>query len=290
MMLAAGITRGQHHEQGWNSVLYDQVTLALDTISTVWRRENLGEPHNVFVDTRYWLDEEGERQALQSAGDDMAMHGLLMAATCRPISGRPWRSGPAERGVLRLDRGGAERRTRGQQHRGAGRVGRQDGVLAIRDGDQVTLGPCSADGLAETLVDRMPNVPAGHGRSVNLPEREMRQLRARRGKGAPGETSTLSAEAFNVFPRQSMAEDARDLFTVLELPRSGGGELYAAARARSGERRRYAHPLVYMDTEQGRWITQLSGDQPGERWMVAAPAGRSLLISKLHEMRSHIDV
>jgi hypothetical protein len=284
------ITHGQHHEQGWNSVLYDQVTLALDTISTVWRRENLGEPHNVFVDTKYWLDEDGERQALQSAGDDMAMHGLLMGRDLSPdfretleILARPsveyfgWIAVVPDN-----ERQGSNIAVL------AASVG-QDGVLAIRDGDQVTLGPCSADGLAETLVDRMPNVPAGHGRSVNLPEREMRQLRARRGKGAPGETAALSAEAFNIFPRQSMAEDARDLFTVLELPRQGGGELYTAARARSGERRRYPHPLVYMDTEQGRWITQLSGDQPGERWMVAAPASRSLLISKLHEMRSRID-
>jgi hypothetical protein len=86
-----------------------------------------------------------------------------------------------------------------------------------------------------------------------------------------------------------MAEDARDLFTVLELPRSGGGELYAAARARSGERRRCPHPLVYMDTEQGRWMSQLSGDQPNDRWMVAAPASRAMLISRLHEMREKLD-
>ena len=271
-------------------MLYNPITLALDTISTVWRRENLGEPHNIFVDTQYWLDEEGERQALQRAGDDMAMHGVLMGRDLAPdfrdtlqILARPnveyfgWIT------VRPTDE-------RGESNLAvlAASVG-QDGVLAVRDGDQVSIGPCSADGLAEALVDKMPNVPAGRGRAVNLPEREMRQLRAKRGNGAPGEAPGLPVDAFNVFARQSMAEDARDLFTVLELPRSGGGELYAAARARSGERRRGPHPLVYMDTEQGRWITQLSGDQPGERWMVAAPANRSLLISKLHEMRSRID-
>jgi hypothetical protein len=284
------ITRGQHHEQGWNSVLYDPVTLALDTITTVWRRENLGEPHNVFVDTKYWLDEDGERQALQRAGDDMAMHGLLMGRDLSPdfretlqILARPNVEYFGWIGVMPTHEQG------GSNIAVLAASVEQDAVLAIRDGDQVTIGPCSADGLAAALVDKMPNVPAGHGRSVNLPEREVRQLRRQRGNGAPGEASSLPANAFNIFPRQSMAEDARDLFTVLELPRSGGGELYAAARARSGERRRYPHPLVYMDTEQGRWISQLSGDQPGERWMVAAPANRSLLVSKLHEMRSRID-
>ncbi|HEY4023005.1 MAG TPA: ESX secretion-associated protein EspG [Pseudonocardiaceae bacterium] len=284
------ITRGQHHEQGWISVLYNPITLALDTITTVWRRENLGEPHNIFVDTQFWLDEEGERQALQRAGDDMAMHGVLMGRDLSPdfrealeILARPNVEYFGWIGVRSTEE-------RGESNIAvlAASVG-QDGVLAIRDGDQATIGPCSADGLAETLVDKLPNVAAGRGRAVNLPEREMRQLRARRGNGAPGEVPGLPPEAFNVFPRQSMAEDARDLFTVLELPRSGGGELYAAARSRGGERRRCPHPLVYMDTDQGRWITQLSGDQPGERWMVAAPASRSLLISKLHEMRERID-
>ena len=171
-------------------MLYDPVTLALDTISTVWRRENLGEPHNVFVDTKYWLDEDGERQALQRAGDDMAMHGLLMGRDLSPdfretleILARPSVEYFGWIGVM-------------PTHEASGSniavlaasVG-QDGVLAIRDGDQVTLGPCSADGLAEALVDKMPNVPAGHGRSVNLPEREVRQLRAparqrRAGRGA----------------------------------------------------------------------------------------------------------
>ncbi|HEX4223800.1 MAG TPA: ESX secretion-associated protein EspG, partial [Pseudonocardiaceae bacterium] len=265
-------------------------TLALDTISTVWRRENLGEPHNIFVDTTYWLDEEGERQALQRAGDDMAMHGVLMGRDLSPdfrealeILARPNVEYFGWIGVRPTDE-----RSETNIAVLAASVG-QDGVLAIRDGDQATIGPCSADGLAEALVDKMPNVPPGRGRSVNLPEREMRQLRARRGNGAPGETPALPADAFNVFSRASMAEDARDLFAVLELPRSGGGELYAAARARSGERRRAPHPLVYMDTEQGRWMSQLSGDQPGDRWMVAAPASRSLLINKLHEMRAKID-
>ena len=271
-------------------MLYNPVTLALDTITTVWRRENLGEPHNVFVGTQYWLDEEGERQALQRAGDDMAMHGLLMGRDLSPdfretlaILARPNVEYFGWIGTLPSNESDGTNIAVLAASAGDG------GVLAVRDGDQVTIGPCSRDGLAEALVDKMPNVPAGRGRSVNLPEREMRQLRAQRGNGAPGEVPALPAGAFNIFPRASMAEDARDLFTVLELPRSGGGELYAAARARSGERRRCPHPLVYLDSEQGRWMQQLSGDQPGERWMVAAPASRSLLINKLHEMRERIE-
>lgn len=271
-------------------MLYEPVTLALDTLSTVWRRENLGEPHNILVDTVFWLDEEGERQALQRAGDDMAMHGLLMGRDLSPdfrdtlnVLARPSVEYFGWIGVFESES------TKGSNIAALGVSAGQDALLVTRDGDQVTIEPYSADGLAEAVVGKLPNVPAGHGRSVNLPEREMRQLRAQRGPGAPGEAKTLPADAFNVFPRSSMAEDARDLFTVLELPRSGGGELYVAARSRSGERRRCPHPLVYMDTEQGRWMSQLSGDAPSDRWMVAAPASRALLISRLHEMRAKLD-
>jgi hypothetical protein len=59
-----------------------------------------------------------------------------------------------------------------------------------------------------------------------------------------------------------------------------------AARARSGERRRCQNPLIYVDTQQGRWMTQLSNGAVGERWIVSAPASRQLLIGKLNEMRS----
>jgi hypothetical protein len=85
-----------------------------------------------------------------------------------------------------------------------------------------------------------------------------------------------------------MAEDARDLVTAMDQPRSGGGELYVAARVRSGERRRCENPLVYVDTQQGRWMTQLSSGRPGERWIVSAPASRQLLLSKLNEMRNNV--
>ena len=35
-------------------MLYQQVTLTLDTLATVWQRENLGELHNTLVDVPMW--------------------------------------------------------------------------------------------------------------------------------------------------------------------------------------------------------------------------------------------
>lgn len=268
-------------------VLRDQVTLSVDALATVWRKENLGELHNVLSGVPAWRDDDGEREALNLASGELARHGLLQG---RDLSGefrdtlnllaRPsveyfgW--------ISCLDPESGQERRLGVLLAAI----EMDAVLAVREGEQITLSSARAEGLAEELVNTMPAVQPARGRSMNLPEAELRQLLANRVGTAPGSVKPLPATAFNVFGRESMAEDAHDLFTAMDLPRTGGGELYVAARDHNGERRRCAHPLIYVDTQQGRWMTQLSGDQPGHRWVVSAPASRQLLISRLHEMRN----
>jgi hypothetical protein len=264
-------------------VLRHQVTLTQETLATVWEQENLGELHNTMAGVAYWRDHDGRREALDRAGAELARQGLLagrdligdlrdtLTLLARPsVEYYGWISytdGEQTTDLSVLVAGVAE-----------------EAVLAVREGDRIQLSAARADGLAETLVGLMPQVPAARGRSVNLPEAEISKLgemREQRGAALPG-------EAFNVFPRSSMVEDARDLFAVAELPRTGGGELYVAARDRLGERRACTHPLIYIDTQQGRWMTQLSGEKPGDRWIVSAPASRQLLISRLHEMRNSL--
>lgn len=268
-------------------VLYQQVTLSLETLTTVWQRENLGELHNVLVDVPVWRDEEAERAALAEATGELGRRGLLAGRDLHPdlrdtlrLVSRPsmefygwvaYVDGEREVNIAVL----------------VAAVG-QDATLVVRDGDQVHLGPARSDGMAETLLGHLPAVPAARGRSVNLPEAEVRQLVADRMHAAPGSMRPLPAEAFDIFPRASMAEDARDLLTAMDQPRTGGGELYAAARTRGGERRRSENPLIYVDTRHGRWMTQLSGGAVGERWIVSAPASRQLLLAKLKEMRNNL--
>jgi hypothetical protein len=269
------------------AVLYQQVTLSLDTLATVWQRENLGELHNVLVDVPVWRDDDEGRAALHGATGELAQRGLL--------SGRDLHADL--RGTLELLARPSMEYYGWISYTEADRevslavlvaaIG-QDAVLVVRDGQQVHLSPTRSDGMAETLLGHLPAVPAARGRSVNLPETEVRQLVADRMHAAPGSTKPLPAEAFNIFPRASMAEDAQDLMTAMDQPRTGGGELYVAARVRSGERRRCENPVVYVDTQHGRWMTQLSGGRVGERWIVSAPASRQLLLSKLNEMRNNL--
>ena len=62
---------------GGYRVLYEQVTLSLDTLTTVWHKENLGSLHNVLVDVAYWLDEDDQRNALREASGELAQQKLL---------------------------------------------------------------------------------------------------------------------------------------------------------------------------------------------------------------------
>lgn len=268
-------------------MLYQQVTLSLDTLATVWQRENLGELHNVLVDTPVWRDEDEHRAALHNATGELTQRGLLAGRDLHPdlrdtlaLLSRPSMEYYGWISYVEDDR----------QVNIAVLVAAigQDAVLVIRDGRAVHVGPSRSEGMAETLLGHLPAVPAARGRSVNLPEAEVRQLVSDRMHTAPGQSKPLPSDAFSIFERQSMAEDARDLITAMDQPRTGGGELYVAARGRSGERRRCENPVVYVDTQQGRWMTQLSAGRPGERWIVSAPASRQLLLSKLNEMRNNV--
>jgi hypothetical protein len=269
-------------------VLYQRVTLSLDTLATVWQRENLGELHNILVDTPAWRDAEADREALQGATTELGQKGLLsgrdlhhdlrdtLNLLARPsIEYYGWISyADAERGQVDIAVLVAAVGT--------------DAVLVVREGRTINLEQARSEGMAETLVGFLPAVPAARGRSVNLPEAELRDLVSDLASATPGEGRQLPASAFDIFPRASMAEDARELLTALDRPRTGGGELYVAARTRGGDRRRFEHPVIFVDTDQGRWMTQVSSGQPGERWIVSAPASRQLLLSKLNEMRNNL--
>ncbi|HWE89240.1 MAG TPA: ESX secretion-associated protein EspG [Pseudonocardiaceae bacterium] len=282
------------------------MTVSLDTLAAVWRRENLGELHNVLVDTAYWMNDDEQRQSFQRAVDELNERGLVNQGSLDAnfldalrLVGRP----SVEYYGWIAAKNGAGKNSAGQNHSAgdgdspdedrdiavlvAGR-GQDEGVLLIRDHHEVHLQSVGAEGLMGALIGQLPQVQAGRGRGVNLPEQEVRQLAAKFPAAPLGEIKPPPASEFDVFGRATMAEDARDWFAVMALPRTGGGQLYVAARNQYGERKRCAHPLTYVDTQQGRWIMQTTGDKPGDRWITSAPANRQMLLARLEEMRSRL--
>ena len=240
--------------------LHGRVTMSLDTFSAVWRHEGMGEPHHVLVDAAYWMDDDERRQAWARAVDELNQRGLVARGNLDPgflealrIVGRPsveyygWIAAE-DRDIAVL----------------VGSGGDDDGVLLIRDHQEVHLEPVGPEGMLGALIGQMPQVPAGRGRGVNLPSAEVQRL-AKTVSGQSGAVKLPPADEFNVFGRPSMVEDAREWFEVMTSPRTGGGELFAAARNQYGERKRCEHGLRYVDTQKGRWFLQWTGSgKPGD--------------------------
>jgi hypothetical protein len=76
---------------------------------------------------------------------------------------------------------------------------------------------------------------------------------------------------------------------ILQLPRLGGGSLYVAARSRSGRRERAERPVNYIDTPEGRWLTEeVPGS--GEPMIAFHPASPQLLVQRLRNAQSRLPI
>lgn len=140
-------------------------------------------------------------------------------------------------------------------------------VVAMVDGDTVTLRPCRTVSGAKALVDALPDAPAAPGEALSAPAGE---LRRRSG------TRVLS-------PLQATGAVAR-MRTVLALPRTGGGQLYAARRDQTGHIQSCAKPLSYFDTPTGRYLAAEHETAGGTRWRTLIPADQALIVTRLEAL------
>lgn len=67
---------------------------------------------------------------------------------------------------------------------------------------------------------------------------------------------------------------------MLHLPRLGGGSLYVAVRNRTARRVRVRRPVNYIDTSEGRWLTE-EVPESGELLIAFTPAAPELLADRL---------
>jgi hypothetical protein len=119
---------------------------------------------------------------------------------------------------------------------------------------------------------QLPNVPPAHGRSLNVPEVDL----VDGGKAAQD-------EGFDGFQQVSDNLDVRMMKTLMTQPANGGGQLHAATRGGDGRHRATTTGLTVLDVPEGRWMS-MTTTMSGQRWVIAAPAGPQLLVSKLYEL------
>lgn len=222
------------------------VELPVTTLVSLIEKANLGEPHAIFAGGERYVSprfaEAGGRV------DERIMDVLALVQRAR-IEYYGWIThGDATATVL------------------VAATGRTAAVVT-RDDDRVRFDRADPDRLVESLVHRLPAVPAGRGESISIRVADY------------GRSAGLLRQ-----PVSARAREARRLDALLRAPRSGGARLYTARRDRAGVRQRAKEWLTVLDlVGQGRWAVYATAGR-GERAVNAVPATPRLLATKLTEL------
>ncbi|SFP84638.1 EspG family protein [Amycolatopsis arida] len=262
-------------------MLDKQVTLTTGTLLNLIRRHG-AEPHTVLASTPTWLSDEARRAQDERANAELAGYGLLgprgvdpglratLDAVARPeVEFYAWIQGgyegqPLNYTVL------------------AGSAGGEGFVLARNtDHEGIVLVSVRPNELLENFVAQLPGLAPGKGQPLSVPKSEATGSRAARHPDDDGYAVLRSGTP------SAGGRAVEELRRILGLRRLGGGALYAAARTRGGSRQRVDRPVNYIDTVEGRWLTE---ERPGsgEPMIVFTPATPQLLADRLRGARGRL--
>ncbi|MBN6035654.1 ESX secretion-associated protein EspG [Amycolatopsis sp. 195334CR] len=262
-------------------MLEKQVTLTTGTLLNLIRRRD-GEPHTVLSSTPVWLSEEAQRAEDERTNAELARYGLagrrgidpgfiaVVEAIARPqLEYFAWVDGGFEGKPLKYTLL-------------AGSAGGEAFVLARNpEAEGVVLASVRPEEVLTEFLAQIPNLAPGKGNRLVVPKSEA--TGNRRGP-APSEDN------FSVM-RDSRpnagAVEAEELRRVLSLRRLGGGSLYVAVRNRSGRRQRIDRPVNYIDTVEGRWLTE-EVPGAGEPSIAFTPATPQELAGRLRAAQARL--
>lgn len=249
-------------------VLANPLTMPADALARLVRLENLGDLHVTLRPLAKWRPKAVQDQIETTVRQEFLRMGLLdargrvevelvasLTVLCRPgAEFYGWvNEGDRTLGVL------------------AASIGRE-AVLAIRDGDTVTVNQIRPEALPEVLVAQLPEVQPARGDSHTILRSEVLATVGGRHRTEAGVGMRPSSPS------------VRAVKQIMAQPTTGGGELYAAVRDRMARRRAVRYPLRYADTPTGRWLNLTQDAGEGEHRVLVAPATRTELVRRLQEM------
>ncbi|SHG48920.1 ESX secretion-associated protein EspG [Streptoalloteichus hindustanus] len=251
------------------TALDDPLTLTALEFDVLWEHLELGAmplPIKVPSPGRTWT----ERSALADrAWADLAGRGLasaphvedrladllrLLAHPDREVDGRIWLGRRIR--VLAAARG-------------------DDAVLAVLDGDRLTLREAASTGLPREAVGVLPPRPAGPGHSVTLPSADLDAA-----AGACDSSHEGLAEALR--DRGVRAEDAHALARMTRGA-THLGQFGAAARDQLGRRRRTEWVVGFFDTAEGRYLQVRRAREGCAPWSTVCPTDQRRLVAHVEE-------
>lgn len=238
-------------------VLPRPARLSVAALTWLLEVEQLGEPHPVLASAAVWRPSVEEDELRTTTREEIVALGWYDRRTRLDVE-----VAAALAMVCRAESEFFGWITRGRTTIGVLAAGLgKHGLLAVRAEDSVWLKHIGRDSLAETVVAQLPDVAAGKGKPLAVSRGEL-------ARGRP-----LHRTAVRVGQAGSEVRQAK---RIMALPRTGSGELYAAARDGMG---RYwvSEPVRYADTQDGRYLNLSTGvDQ-----VLVAPARPTDLVDRL---------
>jgi ESX secretion-associated protein EspG len=259
-------------------VLDRQVTITTGTLINLIRRRG-GEPHTVLSEKPAWYSDEAQRGEDERVNAELAKAGLFgprgmhpgFVATIEAVA-RPqleyygWIDGgfqgrPVSYRLL------------------AGSTGGEAFVLAKHEElDVVVLESTQPRELLDDFLGQIPKLAPGRGTPLAVPKSQL----AGTARGDEGSFAVLR----NDRPAEG-SQEVEELRRILALRRMGSGSLYVATRSRTGARHRIERPVNYIDTSEGRWLTEEIPGR-GETRIAFTPADQRVLADRLRSAQGRL--
>lgn len=238
--------------------------ISLYTLLGLLRRENLGEPHTIFVGGERYVSprhvKEAERlleQELREAGydDEQAYDELLRAIGIMQQATLEYYGWVASVDLTYAVLVG---------------VCGRSAVVVVRGDDRVVFERIDPARMVETLVFRLPEAEVAAGEPFSVGAEEFGSRRR-----AAGTVMRRSAT--------NRSDAARRLDAVMKAERRSVTKLYAAKRDDEETRQRSDRWLTVLDTVDGRWALSASTKR-GVQWIHVAPGSDQYLADTLGEL------
>ncbi|MCP2260454.1 EspG family protein [Streptoalloteichus tenebrarius] len=150
-----------------------------------------------------------------------------------------------------------------------------DAVLAVLDGEWLTLREAAATGLPREAVGVLPPCSAGPGHSVTLPSADLDAAVASCDGSPEGLASALQARGVRSEDARALARMTRDASRL--------GQFGAAARDALGRRRRTAWVVGFFDTPEGRYLQVRRAREGCAPWSTVCPTDQRRLLAHVEE-------
>lgn len=240
-------------------MIRDEVSISMETYTTVVEKENLGEPHTTLGGGEMWYSPDEVRTRDVRVLNELRQQGLVdgTRVSDRFMDALAVMQRPSVEYYTFASIDGRSTTIR------TAALGR-DAVLVIRQGQRITIAPIPVEQLGLRLAAALPTVPAAPVHSMSCDDADLRAVM--KDKAVPSSKS---------------AHDAKRMKRILEGDRADTGQLYAAIRDGVGGRKSTTAPIpTWFDTEQGRLL--LSFDTNG--WVNLTGATTLTIADKLADL------